>query len=459
MSSTLMIILICGYIYSYVIFPFSTFSEDNNSFNDLYKNNIYTYLTIGSPPQYIPAFIMPNEYQLNIFNNICKIKSTFIVEKSKTYKSKDYEIQYGTNITLSYIINDKFEFTFNDSNKKEYIEPIFYHYRPYNNTKTNIYNEENNAYTCAYIGLKIPKYNSESPSQSLILQLKKLRVINNHCFFILYNNIDDKEGKIIIGEYPDKLDSNKYKNYQFKSIYSLDLESNYNWHLSFNSIYLKNNDKIISLKDYKSIIDHSSGIIFSPKDYFNVIYNNFFEERIKKGLCEEKIGNENIKYFSCNSLDSLKSFPILYFRHSLLFYTFELNYNDLFKKINNEYIFLICYNKEFNDVWKLGKPFLKKYLFLFNYDEKSIGFYNPLIDINGNLIEDINKDNTDKYHIITIYLLVLILVVFVLFFILSRRFYKKKQIDRIWNINNKSKLQELIYTNFDKDKLIINEKK
>ena len=287
-----------------------------------------------------------------------------------TYKSKDYEIQYGTNITLSYLVSDKFEFIFNDSKTKEFIEPIFYHYRPYN-TKDN-YKEGKNLYTCAYIGFKIPKYNSESASQSLILQLKKLRVINNHCFFILYDNNDNGEGRIIIGEYPDKYDSKKYKNYQLKTIYSLDLESNFNWHLYFNSIYFKFNDKKISVNNYDSIIDHSCGVIFSPEEYFNKIYSFFFEEKIQKGLCEQKTAKEDIKYYGCKSLEIIKSFPSLYFLHNFLFYTFELNYKDLFKKINDEYIFLIVYQKEFRNVWKIGKPFLKKYLFLFNYDEKII---------------------------------------------------------------------------------------
>ena len=91
---------------------------------------------------------MPNEYRLNIFNFMCEIKSYFTVEKSKTYKSKEYEVQYLTNITISYLINDKFEFIFNETNTKQYIEPILYHYRPYNNT--DIYKQTKYPYTCAY---------------------------------------------------------------------------------------------------------------------------------------------------------------------------------------------------------------------------------------------------------------------------------------------------------------------
>ena len=388
---------------------------------------------------------MSNEYPLYIYNHMCKIKSDFIVEKSKTFKSKPFEIQYFTNITLSYIIEDQIQFTFNETNTKKYIQPILYHYRPYNNVK--IHKENKSAYTCAYIGLKIPKYNSRYYSQSLILQLKNLRVISNHCFFILYNN-DNEDGKIIIGEYPHIYDSYKYKSYQFKKIYGLDLTSYYNWYLKFNCVYLEIKNSKIILNNFDSIIDNSLGIIFSPEDFINNIYDYFFKEKISKGLCTEKMYDENIKYFICKAFKDIKSFPTLYFQHSILLYTFELNYNDLFKKINDEYIFLIWYKKGDENNWKLGKPFLKKYLLLFNYDEKIIGFYNPLIDIDGNLIEEKNiKEKTLNPNAIAIFIfiIILLLLVFIIFFIIARRFYKKKKNYEIWMKNNKSKIQELIY--------------
>ena len=450
--SFIFILIILPYIFTYIILPFYTFSKNENeqSFDSLLNNIFYTYLTIGNPPQTIVGIIMPNEYSLNIYNHLCEIKSNFIVEKSTTYKSKEFEVQYITNITLSYLITDKFEFIFNETNSKQYIDSITYHYRPYNNS--DISKNKQYPYTCAHIGFKIPKYNSEESSQSLILQLKKLRVINNHCFFILYDNNNDDEGKLIIGEYPDKYDSNKYKNYQLKTIYSLDLDNNYNWHLKFNSIYFNINEQKISFKNYDSIIDFSSGVIFSPEEYFNQIYKYIFKEKIDKGICTQNKNDENTQYFICTSIDDMQNFPTVYIRHSFLLYTFELNYKDLFKKKNDKYYFIICYNKEFINVWKFGKPFLKKYLFLFNYDEKIIGFYNPLINVDGSLMNDnqINNKN-NNYSEIVIYSFILILFAFLLLFFISRRFYKKRNNNKIWSNNNKSKIQELIYTNLNKD--------
>jgi hypothetical protein len=239
------LILYFTYAFSYITLPLYTFSQNEyeNTVNNLLNNKLYTYLTIGDPPQKIAALIMPDEYPLYIYNNLCEINSNFVVEKSKTYISKKYEVQYITNIVLSYLIKDRFEFQFNETNEKKYIESIIYHYRPYNNS--NIKLEKKYPYTCAYIGLKIPKYNSEEYSHNLFLQLKKLRIINNHCFFIIYKK--DNEGKLIIGDYPEIYEPNNYKKYQLKAIYSLYLDNKYNWRLKFNSIFFERQHKNISL--------------------------------------------------------------------------------------------------------------------------------------------------------------------------------------------------------------------
>ena len=448
-------ILYLTYAFSYITFPLFTFSNNDyeNTINNLLNNKLYTYLTIGDPPQKIAALIMQDEYPLYIYNNLCEINSNFVVEKSKTYIASKYEVQYLTNITLSYLIKDKFEFEFNETNEKKYIEPIIYHYRPYNNS--NIKLEKKYPYTCAYIGLKIPKYNSEEYSHSLFLQLKKLRIINNHCFFIKYG--ENNEGKLIIGDYPEIYEPNIYKKYQLKTIYALYLENKYNWRLKFNSISFKSQNKKISLNNLEANIDLTSELFFSPKEYIDGIYKNFFEEKINKGLCHRKYTDKNIEYFSCNSLETIENFPILYIRHSFLLYTFELNYNDLFKIINNEYTFLICYSKEFENEWVFGRPFLKKYLFVFNYDEKVIGFYNPLINENGELIESNNKLNNNNYRNknIIIFIIVILIFVFIIFFMISKRIYRKRKNNKYWQDNKQNpKIQELFYTNIDKDKNI-----
>ena len=72
----------------------------------------------------------------------------------------------------------------------------------------------------------------------------------------------------------------------------------------------------------------------------------------------------------------------MYFYHKLYNYTFELNYKDLFEEKDDKLYFLIAFDINEEDLWKLGTIFFRKYFFIFNTEEKTIGFYNNDIIIN-----------------------------------------------------------------------------
>ena len=56
--------------------------------------------------------------------------------------------------------------------------------------------------------------------------------------------------------------------------------------------------------------------------------------------------------------------------------SFILNYNDIFERIENNFYFLIVFSRQNLNMWILGKPFLKKYLLIFEPDKKIILSYN-----------------------------------------------------------------------------------
>ena len=88
------------------------------------------------------------------------------------------------------------------------------------------------------------------------------------------------------------------------------------------------------------------------------------------------------------------NFPTIFFYHQDFNFTFELTYNDLFQIKNGEIFFLIIKNKNnFNqDLWKMGKIFLKKYQFSFNQDSKTINFHQNILKNK----EKININENDK---------------------------------------------------------------
>ena len=128
--------LLLNEIFSYIYEYKDIVKEENIDYISEYI--IYTNLQIGFPPQKITALILPNESSLTIEGNKCNIKSNFELEKSTTYNAKEYSKRFMTNTTLSYLITDKFEFIFNETNQRIFIGPITYLYSPNNQTKINI---------------------------------------------------------------------------------------------------------------------------------------------------------------------------------------------------------------------------------------------------------------------------------------------------------------------------------
>ena len=155
--------------------------------------------------------------------------------------------------------------------------------------------------------------------------------------------------------------------------------------------------------DKKLYIDLSINYdyIISPKEYFDKIIIPYFIPFLENKKCKLNEIKNNIyiqEIIVCNKKSFLeqdiKNFPTIYFYHQDFNFTFELTYNDLFETRNDEVYFLIIKNKNnFNqDLWRMGKIFLKKYKFSFNQDSKTINLHQNIIKTK----EKINKNNENK---------------------------------------------------------------
>ena len=201
-------------------------------------------------------------------------------------------------------------------------------------------------------------------------------------------------GEFIIGDDLSKYNEDRYPNEFYKTIY-LDLQ----YSISFDSIYAlnKTNNKTQNINDSKSIntirkasININSGVIIGTSEYKNFIDNNFFNNLIKKNICQVDCVDDYLIY-SCNvefivlanprnpTSNYYSKFPDLIFKSTKLEYNFVLNNNDLFEQIFGKYYFLIIFKNNAtitgNDFWYLGEPFYRKYAFSINLDSKTIGFY------------------------------------------------------------------------------------
>ena len=107
---------------------------------------------------------------------------------------------------------------------------------------------------------------------------------------------------------------------------------------------------------------------------------------------------------------------------------FEFSYQDLFKKVKNKYYFLIAFETKNKGIWRLGKPFLSKYSFVYNGEAKTIGFYQHIK--NDSNTDDNIKNNNDngllKLGFKNIFIFIILLIIFIaLIAFISFRYGKK----------------------------------
>ncbi len=309
----------------------------------------------------------------------------------------------------------------------------------------------NQSKMCALIGLGTPHYNNNEEI-NFINELKKAGVINNYYF--TYKFISSSSGEVIIGGLPHEYYNNSkfskdYKEFQFVKINS-NSGNDYNlpWSLLFNKIYLedKNNTKFTIQTNVKSYLLPHLGFIIGTTQYKKLILEHYFTPLIKQGIClQEKanniiINNNNLnlknKYFDIFSCDENKikdihksSFPYLKFQNNDFDYTFNFFFYFLFTKFNERYYFSVIFPEDDypNNIWYLGIHFLRRYQFIYNYDSKTIGFYNPNIQQKN---ETNNKNNFfSKNYKIIIQIAVFSILVALIFiaFIIGTKMNKQRK--------------------------------
>ena len=418
----LMISLVKMPIFTYHSTPSNNISEPNY-IKYFSENIIYSYLIIGSPPQKIISQINFNEYSFNIYNNRCDIPSNFNSENPISNTKKNLGFLLTDVYVDTFLIEDIFSLPETNNKDKTYI--LSYIYAPMNN---NDFEKSlpKSPYTCANIGLKLSSDQMEAFKYNFLRELKALDIIDNYIFYIEYNDTNEYEGNLIIGKKPHEL-NHKYNYKQFREIYALNLKIELYWMVGFDLIYItsdNNYNKFNLTKNLEGIIDHNINNIFGTSEFMELIEKNFFDEKIKNKLCRKNYLLNNLINYDCDLLADIQNFPILYFEHKNLNYIFELSYKDIFVKYEDKFVCLIWFDMKNKDKWRLGKPFLKKYLFTFDLDRKTIGFYNSKIIVDEDKKENYDDNKNIKYIIIIIF--ILSLIAFFLCYFLAKYVYKNK---------------------------------
>ena len=410
-----------------IIFPFkekeinqSIISKDdpNIFYNQIYTNYLYTKLKISNTEQLIIGTFSSDKTNIKLKN----IKELFNIEGHNTYNylnSKTFKnITALTNeiISKGYIlINETIKLY---ENNEKMVSVNDFQLELINNFDLN---DENQTLSCE-IGLK-----NDKNKISFIEQLLNKNIISSNIIYIKY--MSDNEGYISLGEYPEGFNNGqtvkKNMNYLYDgSLFQIDIEH----------VYIKYNNGRTFYSDTSLMFYLEQGIIMASDGYEKTIKEVYFNDKIKKGLCQENQIYFNINEYNviiCSDEVSLGDFPTLNFEINNELFT--LDYKDLFTKINNTYYFLVVFSPDIKN-WILGKPFLKKYQIIIDSTNNTISLYKPKnnnnidnIDNNGNN----NNNDTNIFMIVLIIFVVIIFSVIILFVLIKikRRKLKSTEID------------------------------
>jgi len=414
-----------NYFYKNILFDFSL---GENSTNSQTVNGIIS--QESSCFEFIDTKALPYSDNINSFSP--RKSSSFNLRKKKIY------ISYKDNQYMA-IGSDFFSFDKNDNYNLSFL------FLTTTNESEINFDEIKDKQYIAKLGLVLPNQDSSFREDCPLFfkDSKKVANLSKYKFSFEFN--EDNKGNFIFGDEMYNYNPKKFHESQYMGSYSSNIHEIY-----YNNVYLidNNNNKLKITDGTYSTLNYSLGVIIGSDKYKKIIDENFFDAL---SFCKNELMKfNNINYFiySCeeeNFNNKISTFPKIAFTSKKFEYIFELNYNDLFVKINSKYYFLIIFkqpiDKNEQNRWVLGQPFYKKFKFTIDLEQNWVGFYNPDKEIiEKDKIKDAgDNDNNFKAIIIIVCLIIFAIILSIGMFFLG----KKLKNDR------KKKANELMDDNYD----------
>ena len=349
---------------------------------------------IGINPQVVPMSLSLWNKYIYITSNSLDI-GVYDKDKSLSFKTNNEESLGDQNYYRKGLYcNETFIFDSNKNIQNENTSFIL--------TTQMEYSTE---YRKGLIGFQITSYKQDD---TLINQLKSKEMIDNFYHFLLFEEEDS--GVLVMGASPHEFNPKKFSYDNFRQVGAKEVSQS--WELRMTNIRYgetKFDEKIFSL-------DYRFGLISVGVNMKYEYYSDFFEKRIKAGLCEEILYDDKYYIYSCINDEKKVKFKELKDFH---FYNYDLEddffftYKDLFVTFKNRKFFLIAY--KLNSMTTiLGKPFFRKYTIVFNPDIKQIGHY----------IKEEKADNNSKLYQKNKILIIVIIILMIILITLAIAFFK-----------------------------------
>ena len=409
-----------------IVIPFKTKSfpfDPNNEFKYIFKNEIFTTLEIGTPPQKVelflemrtPYFIIKNNDSFSEYYKNTSSSTYEYFDNKSTYYFNDDILKRGIHSGEKIILQN----SFNNNDKFEINHFDFVFCTEY---------EEDSKDHMGVLGIQFFSTNNAYIKEvNFINTLKRNKIITNYIFY--FNYTSDNSGYLVIGDFPHTF-NNKYDkgNLNQKNLYQ-EGNQKFIWNLYCDNI--KYGD--INLNEHKTVkFSAEYGVIFAPHIFEQTIIKEFFEEYLNQSKCERKTYNEKHDYFVCDEFIKISNFKNIEFTiKELSEKNFVLTYKDVFLKKNGKLYFLIIFGKnwKWQYSWTFGKPFIKKYKFLYDQDGKQILYYSQdNNDKNNKNSKNVIGNKTFVYFIWGGIFVLLIIIGFLSYYIMKLIKERKKRL-------------------------------
>ena len=279
-----------------------------------------------------------------------------------------------------------------------------------------------------------------------VLLKKNYSIIDNYQMFIYYGKNNNEKDYLVLGT-----TANLFTNPETgEKIYpDIDMENDYFtisdgldvWkaamEIKFDDIYLNSSsNQIVKFEDTQNLkgkLVPNIGFIVGTTNYSQYLEKNIFDKYIQSGQCHHdrfyqrvNLAGDDYFYYYCEEslYDNIRSvFNNIIFKQSSLQEKFILTFEDLFIKQNGYLIFLVLFSTHLHPRWELGTPFLRKYQFDFDFNNKIIGYYHIKIKE-----EEEQKTSIWVYIIVNFFLaLILFGILIVFWFYLKKYFFANRK--------------------------------
>jgi len=411
---------------NYKIYKDTNIKSPEEIIQQIYYKNLITKIEIGTPPKVIPIFIKLNENKFYFTSFNPSKLSTESNKPSKFYNFNENEL-FNESLSSTYKENNcqAVSHLINQFSEICDSKDIIKFHNSYGNLIQKIFPikivKNLDEDIPGVIGLLFNNTNFKM-NKSLITLLREENIIDSYYYFFNFEEIIPLESKIkgnlIIGGLPHEIFPEKYslENFQYTNSYIAAFISS-RWRLSVDKTYLNEDSKDYKITNNLLTLSYDIYHIIGTYEFHELIKNNFMDELVENQACfyssfpQNIDGNSDLNFYYCKKSvkDTLyKNLNSIKFLSLSLDYTFELNKDELYY-IKDDFIFL---NILFSDLelthWTMGQVFTTKYNFVFNTDQKTIGFYR-----NKSLnIKDSNDNNNNSYIVVICFFICILIFTF-----------------------------------------------